>query len=83
MTQVLNIRLFKGLCKCMNADHEVLLFYTAAHWLSKGNFINRVFVMKDEMKLFLEIQERKDVVVHFEDKAWNKRVAYIADFLTN
>ena len=31
--------------------------------------------MKDEIKLFLEIQERKDLVVHLEDEAWNKRVA--------
>ncbi|XP_068229403.1 protein FAM200A-like [Palaemon carinicauda] len=34
--------------------------------------------MKDEIKLFLETQERKDLV-HFEDEAWNKRVAYLAD----
>ena len=46
-TQALNTCLFKELCKDMNADHEVLLFYTAVHWLSKGNVINRVFEMKD------------------------------------
>ena len=37
--------------------------------------------MKDEIKLFLEIQEKKDLLVHFEDEAWNKRVAYLADIL--
>ncbi|XP_068212637.1 zinc finger BED domain-containing protein 5-like [Palaemon carinicauda] len=78
-TKALNTRLFKELCKDMHADHEVLLFYTAVRWLSKGNVINRVFEMKDEIKLFLETQERKDLVVHFEDEAWNKRVAYLAD----
>ncbi|XP_068234222.1 zinc finger BED domain-containing protein 5-like [Palaemon carinicauda] len=78
-TKALNTRLFKELCKDMNADHEVLLFYTAVRWLSKENVINRVFEMKDEIKLFLETQERKDLVVHFEDEAWNKRVAYLAD----
>ncbi|XP_076031971.1 zinc finger BED domain-containing protein 5-like [Oratosquilla oratoria] len=78
-TQALNTRLFKELCKDINADHEVLLFYTAVRWLSKGNVINRVFEMKDEIKLFLESQGRKDLVVHFEDEAWNKRVAYLAD----
>ncbi|XP_068238448.1 zinc finger BED domain-containing protein 5-like [Palaemon carinicauda] len=82
-TKALNTRLFKELCKDMNADHEVLLFYTAVRWLSKGNVINRVFEMKDEIKLFLDSQERKDLVVHFEDEAWNKRVAYLADFLTS
>ncbi|XP_068227883.1 protein FAM200C-like [Palaemon carinicauda] len=78
-TKALNTHLFKELCKYMNADHEVLLFYTAVRWLSKGNVINRVFEMKDEIKLFLETQERKDLGVHFEDEAWNKRVAYLAD----
>ena len=58
-TQALNTRLFKELCKEMNADHEVLLFYTAVRWLSKGSVINCVFETKDEIKLFLEIQERK------------------------
>lgn len=78
-TQALNTRLFKKQCKDMNADHEILLFYTAVRWLSKGNVINRVFEMKDEIKLFLDTQERKDLVVHFEDEALNKRVAYLAD----
>ena len=63
----------------MNADHEILLFYTAVRWLSKVNVVNRVFEMKGEIKLFLEIQERKYLVVYFEDEACNKRVAYLAD----
>ena len=82
-TQALNTRLFNELCKDMNADHEFLLFYTAVCWLSKGNVINRVFEMKDEIKLFLEIQEMKDLVVHFDHEAWNKRVAYLADIFNN
>ena len=46
-TQALNTRLFKELCKEMNADYEVLIFYTAVRWLSKGRVINRVFEMKE------------------------------------
>lgn len=57
-TAALNTRLFKELCKDMNSDHEVLLFYTAVRWLSKGNVVNRVFEMKDEMNLF-EVQEQR------------------------
>ena len=77
-TQALNTRLYKELCKYMNTDHEVLLFYTSVCCLSKGRVINRVFQMKDEIKLFLENQERKDLVVHFEDEAWNTRLAHLA-----
>ncbi|XP_064100780.1 protein FAM200A-like [Macrobrachium nipponense] len=68
-TAALNTRLFKD----MNADHEVLLFYTAVHWLSKGNVVHHVYKMKDEIKLFPEVQEKTDLVAHFEDEAWNKR----------
>ena len=35
--------------------------------------------MKGEIKLFLEIQERKYLVVYFDDESWNKRVAYLTD----
>ena len=52
-TQSFNTYLFKKLC--LNADHEVFIFYTAVRWVSKGSVINRVFEMKDEIKLFLQI----------------------------
>ena len=48
-------------------------------WLSKVNVVNRVFEMKCEIQLFLEIQEKKYLVVYFEDESWNKRVAYLPD----
>ena len=75
----LNTRLFKELCKDMNSDHEVLLFYTAVRWLSKGNVVNRVFELKDEIKMFLEVQGKHDLVAYFNNEAWKKRVAYLAD----
>ncbi|XP_042224418.1 protein ZBED8-like, partial [Homarus americanus] len=74
-----NTRLFKELCKDMSADHEVLLFYRAVRWLSKGNVVNCVFEMKDEIRFFLEVQEKRDLLTHFDDETWNKRVAYLAD----
>lgn len=36
----LNTHLFKELCTDMNSDNEVLLLYTAACWLLKGNVVN-------------------------------------------
>lgn len=78
-TSALNTRLFKELCKDMNSDHEVLLFYTSVHWLSKGNVVNRVFELKNEIKLFLEVQGKHDLKSYIDDEAWNKRVAYLAD----
>ena len=36
---VLNIRLFRELCKDMDAEHTVLLFHTQVRWLSKGDML--------------------------------------------
>ncbi|XP_042239531.1 protein FAM200B-like [Homarus americanus] len=41
--------------------------------------MNRVFEMKDKIRLFLEVQEKRDLLAHFDDETWNKRVAYLAD----
>ncbi|CAG9821260.1 unnamed protein product [Phaedon cochleariae] len=78
-SSALNTRLFKELCKDMNSDHETLLFYIAVRWLSKGNVIERVFELKDELKAFLEMQEISDFMEHLNNPAWIQRVAYLSD----
>lgn len=35
--------------------------------------------MKDEIRFFLELQEKRDLLAHFDDETWTKRVAYLAD----
>ena len=75
----LHTRQFKELCKDMNAMHEVLLFHTAARWLSKGNVLNRVFEMKDEIKLFLEFKNKEEFLSYFNDNNWITSLAYVAD----
>ena len=75
----LNTRQFKELCKDMNATHETLLFHTAARWLSKGNVLNRVFEMKDEIKLFLEFKNKNEILSYFNDDNWITSLAYLAD----
>ena len=75
----LNTRLFKELCKEMNSDHEVLLFHTAVRWLSKGNVLNRVYELKNEIKIFLETHGKLDLFACFNEEGWNKRLAYLAD----
>ena len=75
----LGTRQFKELCKDMNAMHEILLFHTAVRWLSKDNVLNRVFEMKDEIKLFLEFKNKEEFLSHFNDNNWIISHAYLAD----
>ena len=51
----LNTCQFKQLSKDMNAMHETLLSHTAVRWLSKSNVLNRVYEMKEEIKIILGI----------------------------
>ena len=75
----LNTSQFKELCKDMNAMHEILLFHTAVRWLSKGKVINRVFEMKDEIKLFLEFKNKDEILSYFNDDNWISSLAYLED----
>ncbi|XP_067949676.1 zinc finger BED domain-containing protein 5-like [Watersipora subatra] len=50
----LNSRLFKQLCGGMDASHQVLLYHSEVRWLSKGNVTERVFELRDELKLFFQ-----------------------------
>ncbi len=58
----------------MDSEHETLLFYSKVRWLSKGNVMNRVFELRGELKLFLEMQGS-----HFNVVLWEPRLAYLAD----
>ena len=72
-----NSRLFKELCKDLDSEHQVLLFYTKVRWLSKGNVLNRVFELRHELKMFLDMQEKESIF--FSDPLWEPRLAYLAD----
>ena len=74
----LNTRLFKQLYVDMNSAHETLLFHTSVRWLSKGNVLNRIFELKDEIKSFTE--EKHEVFSsYFGDECWTKSLAYLVD----
>ena len=75
----LNTHQFKELCKDMNATLETLLFHTSVRWLSKRNVLNRVFEMKDEIKLFLDFKNKDKILSYFNDDNWITSLAYLAD----
>ncbi|XP_064113668.1 zinc finger BED domain-containing protein 5-like [Macrobrachium nipponense] len=72
-----NTRLFKQLCKDLDSEHQLLLFYTKVRWLSKGNVLNRVFELREELKMFLDMQDKEPIF--FNDPLWKPRLAYSAD----
>ncbi|KAK4324250.1 hypothetical protein Pmani_005090 [Petrolisthes manimaculis] len=75
----LNTRLFKRLCQDMDAAHETLLFHTAVRWLSKGNVVQRVFELREEISLFLRIQNKQDLLTAWSADSFEIWLAYIVD----
>lgn len=75
----LNTRLFKKLCSDMDSEHESLLFHTEVRWLSKGNMLERLYELKDEVKIFLAEKEKKDLVDHFSQLKSQVHLAYLVD----
>ncbi len=73
----INTRLFRELCKDLDSEHQLLLFYTKVRWLSKGNVLSRVFELREELKMLLDIQDKE--TIFFSDPLWEPRLAYLAD----
>jgi len=69
----LNTRLL-GLCKDMFSTHEALLLHLSVRWLSKGNVLNRVFEMEDEIKLFSELKAN-EFLSCISDEIWVESLA--------
>jgi hypothetical protein len=49
----LNSRLFTALCKEMQADHKLLLYFSEVNLLSRGKFLKRLVELQEEVFRFL------------------------------
>ena len=49
------------------------------HWLSKGNVDRRVLGLREEIKLFLGIQNKQDLLSAYTEDNWELRLAYVVD----
>ena len=50
----LKARLFQRLCDELGEEHNNLLFYCNARWLSKGKVLLRVYELRNEISIFLK-----------------------------
>ena len=75
----LNSRLFRRLCQDMESEHQNLVYHTSVRWLSKGNMLNRLVLLLQEVIEFLEIQKKRELKSIITDSIFQKRLAYLAD----
>ncbi|XP_076038062.1 protein FAM200C-like [Oratosquilla oratoria] len=81
-SSALSTRLFRRLCEGMGADHESLLFHTQVRWLSKGNMLQRVLELFDEVVAFLRAQENVVLLEALEDEFFRVRLSYLSDIFS-
>ena len=61
----------------MDAAHHLLLFHTNACWLLRGNVAERVFKLRDELKLFFKVQSKMEFFTWLNE--WIVHHAYLGD----
>ena len=76
---VLLTHAFSRDCQDMDAVHDTLLFHIAVRWLSKGNVVQRVFELREDVSLFLRIQNKQDLLSAWSADSFEIRLAYLVD----
>ena len=71
----LKARLFRRLCDELGAEHNNLLFYCNARWLSKGEVLPRVYELRNKISIFLK-EENHALGTTFEDEVFLVQLAY-------
>ena len=72
-------RIFAKVCNESAAEHDILLFYTSACWLSRGKVLQRFFELRGEIRNYAMDVGKNDLVEFLSDNEQMCLVAYLAD----
>ena len=76
--QPLTTELFLQLCEDANSEYSTLLLYCETRWLSCGNVLERLWILKSEVKNLLT-DKKHCLSRHFQDNKWLSLFAYLVD----
>ncbi|KAK9695241.1 hypothetical protein QE152_g32692 [Popillia japonica] len=58
-SHALNSRLFSNLCKDTESNYTTLLLHAEVRWLSRGQSLRKLWLLKDEIEIFLTFYNRE------------------------
>lgn len=73
----LNHRQFRELLSDMESDYGDVLYHSEVRWLSRGQMLKRVYDLKEEIELFLDMKGKP--VKEFGDHDWMCDFAFLID----
>ena len=76
--QPLTSPLFRQLCEEANSEYSTLLLYCETRWLSRGNALERLWILRSEVKNLLT-DMKHCLAMHFQDTKWLYLFAYLVD----
>jgi hypothetical protein len=76
-SRALNHRQFNEFLKDLGSEYGDVIYNTEVRWLSRGAMLKRVYNLKNDIQLFVEMKEYR--FPHFEDKEWMCDFAFLVD----
>lgn len=61
----------------MDADFSKLILYSAVRWLSRGNILSRFYNLREELLVFLTMEESEFNILR--DEEWWTNVSFLTD----
>jgi len=77
-SRALNSRLFSNLCKDMDSHYTNLLLHAEVRWLSRGQSLRRLLLLKDEIEIFLT-EQKCELSAFFQNDIWLSKLCYLSD----
>ncbi|XP_058846468.1 general transcription factor II-I repeat domain-containing protein 2A-like [Acipenser ruthenus] len=79
----LNHRQFISLLEDTDAEHQDLLYHTNVRWLSLGKVLQRVWELRDEINIFLEMQGKENDFPELRNSNWVCDLAFGVDIMAH
>ena len=81
LSRGLNHRQFQEFLKKTEAEYGDLTYFSNVRWLSCGKVLERVYALREEISIFLEIIKQDNY--HFQDPQWIVKLAFLVDITTH